>query len=57
MAYRQEFICNTRTDIAFLPTSFDEGCIPIAFVISDNSVWIFNSDGEWVEIQRIYEQR
>ena len=55
MAYRQEFICNTRTDIAFLPTSFDEGCIPIAFVISDNSVWIFNSDGEWVEIQRIYE--
>lgn len=50
----QEFTCDTRADIAVLPTQVsDKDRCPTgskAFVISDSSTWMLNSVGEWVEI-------
>ena len=50
----QEFVCDTRSDIASLPTLEGESdrCPfgSTAFVIEDSSVWMLNSSGQWTEI-------
>lgn len=49
-----EYMCDTRDDIANLPTMNSQ---PVhcefgstAFVISDSSIWMLNSENKWVEI-------
>lgn len=52
------FLCDTRSDIASLPTNssssadFPNGTPPnsSAFVIADSSVWILSNAGVWSEI-------
>ncbi len=53
-----EFICDSREDIANLPTqnSLEGACAPgsTAMVVGDTgndiSVWILNGKGKWIEI-------
>lgn len=50
----QEFTCDYRSDIEDLPTQYTDNnrCVTgsTAFVIDDSSVWMLNSNGEWIEI-------
>ncbi len=51
MDCQQEFVCDTRADVANLPTQTTENnrCVTgsTAFVIEDSSEWMLNSLGEW----------
>lgn len=44
-----EYVCDTRSDIASLPTSGDVPQGSTANVIADGSVYKINSSGTWVE--------
>ena len=44
----QEFVCDTPEDLDDLPVDAKMGST--AFVISTSSLYMINSQGEWVEI-------
>jgi len=43
----EEFVCDTQSDLASLPTDSAQGSS--AFVIEDSSTWMINSSGQWIQ--------
>ena len=44
----KEFVCDTLDDINDLPIDTKQGSV--AFIISTGTVYMINSQGEWVEV-------
>lgn len=46
----EHFVCDTAADIDNLPVTSPQGST--AFVIEDSTLWMINSQGEWIEINK-----